>query len=126
MKPYIKRLPVNFSYRDDVLLYGADNLYPQRVEAVVERSPITKSAIVVTADFINGFGFQQNGEFSLGEYDANELLAKVSKDWSMYNSLGLIFDITMTGQIAEVKYIDFKYIRLGIPKKGTNEIVTPR
>ena len=123
MKPYIKRLPVNFSYRDDVLLYGADNLYPQRVEAVVERSPITKSALVVTADFINGFGFQQNGEVYLGEYDANELLAKVSKDWAMYNGIGLIFDITMTGQIAEVKYIDFKYIRLGIPKKGTNEIV---
>ena len=122
MKPYIKRLPVNYSYRDDVLLYGADNLNPQRIESVIDRSPLTKSAITVTSDFLNGNGFQQNGDFQLGEYTANELLAKVSMDWAMYDSAGFIFDLAMTGEIAEVKFVRFKLIRLGVPKKDSGSI----
>jgi len=117
MRPFIKRLPVGVSYRDDVLLYGIDNLYPQRIEEVVNRSPITKSAITVQADFLNGAGFVNNGEFMLGDYSANELLNWVSSDWSLYNSIALIYDVALTGEIAEVYPVDFKFVRLGVPTK---------
>ena len=126
MKAYVKRLPVDVSYRDDVLIYGADNLYPQRIEGVINRSPITKSALQVTADFINGFGFENSGDVQLGELNANELLAWVSSDWATYDSCAFILDIAMTGEIAEVTPVDFKYIRLGIPRKGTKEITYAR
>ena len=117
MKPIIHRLPVSVSYRDDILLYGIDNLYPQRIEAVVDRSPITKSAIQVTADFLNGAGFSQNGEAMLGDYSANELLVWCSPDFSLYYGLAFILDIAMTGEIAEIYPIDFRHVRLGVPTK---------
>jgi hypothetical protein len=114
----IKRLPTKVSYRDDILIYGGDNLYPQRVEQVIERSPITNSAITVTADFLNGDGFSLNGNFKLGKETADGLLNTGSKDFSIYNSLALILDVNMLGEIVEVTHVDFKYVRLGVPNKN--------
>ena len=122
MKPLIKRLPTAVSYRDDILLYGIDNLYPQRIEDVVNRSPITRSAIQVTSDFINGSGFQQNGETLLGKIDANEMLAWISLDWALYNACAFHLDLAMSGEIAEVTPIDFKSVRLGVPSKEGHQI----
>jgi len=122
VKPYIKRLPINISYRDDVLLYGVDNLYPQRIEDVISRSPITNSAILVQADFFAGQGFAQNGDALLGKLSANEILDFIKLDYSRYLSFALILDVSMTGEIAEVTPVDFRFVRLGVPKKGTNEI----
>jgi hypothetical protein len=123
MKPYMKRLPVSVSYRDDILLYGVDNLYPQRVEGVVNSSPVAKSAIVVTGDFINGSGFDQNGETEAGKFTFNELLKLITdNDAPLYNSAALIYDVALSGQIAEITPVDFKYVRLGIPTKDTYEI----
>ena len=118
MRPLIKRLPVSVSYRDDILLYGIDNLYPQRIEEVINSSPITRSAISVTADFLNGAGFNQNGDFEFGEYTADELLNWVSIDYATYKSLALILDVAINGEIAEVSPIDFRYVRLGPPNKA--------
>jgi hypothetical protein len=116
--PLIKRLPTKVSYRDDILLYGPDNLYPQRVEEVVLSSPITKSAIQVTSDFLNGEGFELNGETLLGDYSANELLNRSTPDFSLYSGMALILDTNMDGEIVEVVPVDFKYVRLGAPDKN--------
>lgn len=116
-KPLIKRLPAKVSYRDDILLYGSDNLYPQRVEEVVFASPITKSAIQVTADFINGMGFERNGEFMLGEYNANELLNCQSPDFALFTGVSFLLDVNMLGEIVDVCPVEFKYVRLGAPDK---------
>lgn len=115
-----KRLPVEASYRNDILIYGRDNLYPQMVEELVGRSPIAKSSILVTADFINGDGFELNGSVKLGEYTADELLNISSVDFAHFNSLALILDVNMEGDIVEVNPLEFKYVRLGIPDKNFN------
>lgn len=125
-KPLIKRLPTKVSYRDDILLYGVDNLYPQRVEEVVFASPITKSAIQVTADFINGAGFSQNGDFLMGDYTVNELLNYQSPDFSLFTGVAFILDVNMLGDIVEVTPAEFKYVRLGAPDKATNKIKTAK
>jgi len=117
----IKRLPVKVSYRDDILLYGVDNLYPQRVENVIQRAPVTNSAITVTADFLNGNGFEFNSDFVLGSLSVNEVLYGIRDDMATFNSFALILDVNMLGEIVEVSNIDFKYVRLGVPNKR-NEI----
>ena len=115
MKPFIKRLPVSVSYRDDILLWGTDNLYPQRVEEVILASPITKSAIQVQADFINGDGFESDTQ--LGEYTANELLNLISPDFSTYTCFAAILDVNLDGEIVDIYPVDVKYVRLGTPNK---------
>lgn len=116
--PLIKRLPVGVSYRDDILIYGLDNLYPQRVESVILQSPITKSGIKVTADFINGSGFTLNGDFKIGDYTLNALLECSSVDFAGWDSLSLIVDVNMLGEIVELTPVEFKYVRLGAPDKN--------
>jgi len=115
MKPYFKRLPVSVSYRDDILLWGTDNLYPQRVEEVINSSPITKSALNVTSDFLNGDGFATDAQ--LGEYSFNQLLQLSSLDFATYRACAILLDVNLDGEIVDAQPVDMKYVRLGAPNK---------
>jgi len=123
MKPFFKRLPVSVSYRDDILLWGIDNLYPQRVEEVINSSPITKSALQVTSDFINGDGFLTDQQ--IGEYTFNELLNLSSLDYATYNAVAILLDVNLDGEIVDCHPVEMKYVRLGAPDKSL-EIKTIR
>jgi hypothetical protein len=64
-----KRLPQEIGVAGSypITLYDRDNLYPQRMDQLCLRSPLTKQAIKALADFINGEGFTQNEDVELNE-----------------------------------------------------------
>ena len=61
-KTYQKRLPTSTNYAKGIVNYDVDNLYPQRVDSIVRRSPIALSCIETISDFLNGDGFALNWE----------------------------------------------------------------
>lgn len=122
MKPLIKRLPSQKSYQQGIILYGADNLYPDRVIEVVLRAPITESALETTNTFLVGEGFSTNGDFQLEGKTMNRLLEEITPGFTLFKTPVAHLDVNLLGEIVEVTPLPFHFVRLAVPKKGTNEV----
>lgn len=112
-----KRLQVRLDNQFDVTMYGPDNLYPQRMNELMLRSPLLKSAVGILEDFINGSGWELNGDIVLntkGE-TSTDLLNLVSEDFANYNGFALHLNFNGLGEISEIQHIPFEYCRLGQP-----------
>jgi len=116
----IKRIPTTIDYRHDITTYSEDNLYPQRVEQIMFRSPIAESAVLAKADFVSGQGFAENGDVILNEelqLTANDILKLAAKDYSPFAGFGLHFNFNALNEIYQVSPIKFEYIRFGVPNE---------
>ena len=115
-----KRLPVRLDSQFDISMYGADNLYPQRMNELMLRSPLLKSAVGILEDFINGSGWEINGDIVLNHKGetSTDLLNLVAEDFANYDGFSLHLNTNGLGEIAEIQHIPFEYCRLGLP---TNE-----
>lgn len=114
----IKRVPTTIDLRRDITTYSLDNLYPQRVEQIMYRSPIAISAVEAKADFLNGEGFEANGDVIVNaerELTTNDILAAVAQDYALYNGFALHCNFDLTGAISSITPIEFKYVRFGLP-----------
>jgi hypothetical protein len=111
------RLPEHVNLAEDITNYGADNLYPNRMEEVSLRSGITLSAMRVHSDFVKGNGFEMNGDVIVNRWGEtlNDLLRLVSDSSSLYNGYGLHFNVNPLGLITEINFTKFKNIRYGLP-----------
>ena len=114
-----KRLPQKIDVAKGIHLYDADNLYPQRIKELSFRSPLAKQAIEVQADFIIGYGWENetSGETiaNADGYTFNDLLGFLSRDYSLFMGLGIHFNFNGLGQIIEVNFLPFEFTRFGMP-----------
>ena len=55
-KVFLKRLPLFIDRTHGIQTFGADNLYPQRMEEIKNESKDCKTAVNRLASFINGDG----------------------------------------------------------------------
>ena len=79
-----KRLETRLDYTKDILFYGLNNTYPQSQEQLRLRSPMIKSSTEILEDFINGSGWENDGDKVLnvdGE-TSTDLLNLVSMDYT--------------------------------------------
>lgn len=129
----------------DFVMYGEDNLYPQKLEELSRKSPIHGAIIKTASDMISGDGFLINGAKSKEESDAavKSLPAEVLSTYKLFlenkfDSMSieqvkdhLAADLKKQGQycyemiynqdwnkIARVKYIPVKNIRAGKMQDG--------
>lgn len=116
--PIIRRLPIRRDRTDDIQTYDIDNLYPQRMEEISRTSGMTKSCIRVLARFIEGMGFEDKNinriKINRRGVTVRDLLRMASKSWAHNQGFAMHFDYNMLGEIASIKPLFFKYIRLGI------------
>lgn len=126
-QPYIRRLDVFLDRTYGFQTYGddGDNLYPQRVEIVRDRSYTAKIAVEKTADFIYGKGFQDPILAKLianaSRQTFNKVLNILSKDKALFTGFALHVKYNpFSYKIMEVSPVEFSYIRLGIPDDDGN------
>ena len=117
-----ERVPVSWDFSTDTLSYGADNLYPQRVEQVAVRSGLCVTALNVLTEFSQGKGFENE---ALGDQVANslgttwdEVLKFVAYDFSWFNAFALHVQYNLNFKISEVTPILSKYCRFATPLQG--------
>lgn len=117
--PLIKRLPIRLDRQFNISMYGVDNLYPQRMNELMLRSPLLKSATGILADFINGSGWELNASIVLNEKGetSTDLLNLVSDDFANYNGFALHLNFNGLGEISEIQHIPFEFCRLGLPNE---------
>lgn len=96
----------------DILPYGVDNLYPERIERAIENSPTGMGCIDRLKYFVKGHGFI-GGNFPVnrsGEY-LNDILELCVDDYVKFNGFSLHFNFNLIGQIVEIFNIPIEYLR---------------
>ena len=111
---YVARLAIpryrNYNW---FIPYDVDNLYPQKIKAIAERSVTCSSAIGTHADFLSGQGFGEGvNEIDIAEqYTLEELLKDKANDLALYRGLSIHFNFNRKGQIVEINEIPFEGLR---------------
>jgi hypothetical protein len=117
----LNRVPEPLNVSKKIKQYGDSNLYPQIVHSIMLRSPLTKSAVKILADFFRGDGFQRSGDVVLNKWDdtLNDTLKRTAEDLAEYRGFALHFNFNAAAKqtIVEVTAVPFEYVRLGLPNK---------
>lgn len=111
-----KRVITEANHQYAITNYGLDNLYPQRMDELYKRSPLTKQAIKVLAEFCIGEGWTSQGDKVVNELGQtfNDILRLVSEDLNTFNGFSLHLNFNAVGRVVEIQHIPFEYVRLGI------------
>ena len=111
---YVARLAIpryrNYNW---FIPYDVDNLYPQKIKAIAERSVTCSSAIGTHADFLSGQGFGEGvNDIDIAEqYTLEELLKDKANDLALFRGLSIHFNFNRKGQIVEINEIPFEGLR---------------
>jgi hypothetical protein len=110
---FVERLYVNIAFpADRIIPYDKDNLYPQKIKSIAQRSGTTMSAIETLASFTIGQGFQ--GSETIVNEDSQtlwDILLFIAFQKSMFRGFVLHFNYNIFGQITEINPINFEFVR---------------
>jgi hypothetical protein len=98
--------------QDNIYTYDVDNLYPEKVKAIIARSNSCKTAVRTLSNFISGEGF---------EGDDNILNAKGQTGWDILRFIAdekahigftLHLNYNILGEIVEINKVPFEFVRI--------------
>lgn len=112
---FVERLPMpsyDESYRR-VKPYDIDNLYPNKIKSIAERSSTVESAMDVLSRFIEGNGFGGidtivNERENLSAYD---ILEFVSQQYALFRGYALHFNYNELGYPTDISPVNFEFVR---------------
>jgi hypothetical protein len=108
-----------------IIAYDDDNLYPQRVEAIIANSGTASLCADWFARFVFGQGFE-DVPFSRIQVNSkgltmDKLLQGIIKTYSKYASYALHFNVNALGHIVEIHPVPFDFVRLGVVRSTISE-----
>ena len=117
--PLKRRLPYRENTVEGILLYGKDNLYPQRMAELLNRSGTGKSCVKLFAKFIRGAGFKDatlnDNIINVHGQTAKELLREAVQDYRTHYGFAIHVDYNAFLQPVNPTVVKFEYCRLGLP-----------
>lgn len=123
--PLKRRIPYAENRVDGILMYGKDNLYPQRMIELMKRSGAATRSVSLLSKFVVGAGFVDaalNSEDLIINHAGQtplDLLQDVANTWGPFRGAAIHTDFNGFLQPINPKVIDFEYCRLGVPdEKG--------
>jgi hypothetical protein len=111
---HVARMYVNPARTNDIYLpYDVDNLYPNKIKSIADRSGTTKSAIETYSAFMSGDGFPGMDTVVNREGQTLwDILRHVCDSRAMFRGWALHFNYNMLGQIVEINPINFENVRI--------------
>lgn len=117
--PVKRRIPYVESTADGILLYDKDNLYPQRVEEILNRSGAGLESVELFAKFIKGRGFIDKAFnkaiINTAGDTVKDLLRDCANDYAKFKGFAIHVDFNAFLQPINAKHVPFPYVRLGLP-----------
>jgi len=104
-------------YKDnntDLIKYGADNAFPQKLIAQLDESGTATACIDVLSQYIYADGLvnEQLGNFKINEKQTfNELIAEVTSYVAPFQAVSLYVMRGLNGKVSELKIVPFEQIR---------------
>ena len=122
---FVERLYVNIAYpQDRIIPYDKDNLYPNKIKSIAQRSGSTSSAIDTLSGFLSGDGFTgMKTIFNREGQTGWDILRHITDSRAMFGGFALHFNYNILGQIIEINPINFEFVRWS--KDLTKYIVNP-
>lgn len=101
----------------EIIGYGNDNLYPQRIKDLIACSETGEGCLKRYVDFIQGNGFNDEAFAKLvvntnGD-TADDILQQIADDLGSYGGFALHVNYNLLGDIVELSHIPFESCRLG-------------
>lgn len=101
----------------EIIGYGNDNLYPQRIKDLIACSETGEGCLKRYVDFIQGNGFNDEAFAKLvvntnGD-TADDILQQIADDLGSYGGFALHVNYNLLGDIVELYHIPFESCRLG-------------
>lgn len=107
--------------------FGADNLFPEYLKSLINKSPLHSSIVTQKARMIGGYGFNKTAldiktmlflKNIKGDYDLDELLYRISYDLEIYGSFALNIVWSKDREsISMINYVDVSKVRVEAPDK---------
>lgn len=110
---FVERLYVNIAHpADRIIPFDLDNLYPNKIKSIAQRSGTTMSAINKLSEFISGEGFTGMDIVVNGDGETLwDILRHISDSRAMHNGYALHFNYNLLGQITEINTINYEFVR---------------
>lgn len=114
---FVERLPNPLDIKTfvrDYLPFDFDNLYPNKIKAIADRSGSTKTAIGTLSSFISGEGFGDDiNELILNDEKQTfwDILRFITTTRAMFDGICLHFNYNLLGEIIEINEINFEALR---------------
>jgi hypothetical protein len=113
-----RRLTSNFDEKEAIVKWGDDNLYPQRMERIIDASQTAKSCTALVAKYIIGKGLAVKNEKIIGtkgslRLTAEKLLRRVARDISRMNALAVHVNWNANYKISDIEVLPIQNVRLG-------------
>lgn len=118
---FVERLPNPIAISrgsGDFIRYGSDNLYPNKIKSMAERSQSTMSAIAKLSEFTAGQGFEEINGQDINTLEVNEegqtlfdILDHSADEKSEFRGLAIHFNYNIFGEISEIQEIPFETLR---------------
>jgi len=98
---------------DDIIPYGLDNIYPNRIYDAIQKSPTASGCLKRMVEFIKGNGVS-GGNFIVNRHGEtlNDIISQIVDPYVRYRGFCLHFNFNPFGQIIEITNVDFRFVRL--------------
>lgn len=117
--PLKRRIPYLENTVDGILMYDRDNLYPQRMEEILNRSGAAMESVELFAKFVKGRGFVDKtfnkAVINVAGDTVKDLLRDCANDWATFKGFAIHVDFNAFLQPINAKHIPFPYVRFGLP-----------
>ena len=103
----------SFGSGNDIIPFGYDNLYPNRIIDAIRESPTAKGCTKRFHEFVFGQGVSLGGDEIVNRSGEtlNDILSQCVRDYSRLNGFCLHFNFNALGQIIEVFNVQMMYVR---------------
>lgn len=111
---FVERMCIDtYTSYDTVVPYDHDNLYPNKIKSIAQRSGSTKSAIKTLGAFIAGEGFEgKKTVINSAGQSLWKILRHCADSYANFNGFALHFNYNILGQITEITPINFEFVRV--------------
>lgn len=97
----------------EIIPYGLDNIYPQRIFEAISKSPTGGGCTKRMKEFVFGLGFASSGNTIVNRDGStlNDVLNEAVISYAFYKGFALHFNFNIFGQITEITPVDLRFIR---------------
>jgi hypothetical protein len=122
---FVERLYVPVKYpADRIIPYDVDNLYPNKIKSIAQRSGTVMSAIGTLSSFISGEGFaNMNAIVNEDGQTLWDILRHICNSRAMFGGFALHVNYNLLGKIYQIYPVNFEFVRWSRDLK--NYVVNP-
>ena len=115
---YVERMDIReyaYGLGEPIYSYDADNLYPDKMRSIAQRSGSASTALSTKRDFLTGQGFAENGDLIINEHGLtlNSLLFECAEEFASFG-VPIHVKYNAMGEKVAFEKLNWEQVRVGL------------